>query len=184
MDSLLAKIGIAAVLLLVGAWGGYEFHAGRVAQEHVDKLDAAAKETDRLTGIAQDLGQALAKEARQRADDRVTWRKRLKEAQRAGTLVSVNCPGPSGVRESGQNPAADRPVVLLSAEFVRLWDSALFRRGKTADPGRADEPAGGASPVEPDEALENLDENSERWAACRGEVRWWQGFARQAGWAK
>lgn len=185
MDALLIRLGMVLIVLAIGAYGGYEWRDGQAAKEAKTKLEAAAKENDRLTEIAQDLGQALAKEASGRAEERVTWRKQLKEAKHAGTLVSVNCPEPAAGRGAGgESHGAARPVVLLSGEFVRLWDSALFRRGKTADPGRSDEPAGGAGPVEPDEALDNLDENAERWAACRGEVRWWQGFARQAGWVK
>lgn len=174
MNPILIRLALVAILFGAGAWTGYEWRDGTAAKADLKRAQDAKDEQERLAGIAQDIGQALAKETRGRAGDRVTWRKKLKEAEHAGSLATAEC------------PAQGAAVVRLSADFVRLYDDALLRR-KTDDRPATDDRAGGpgaAQSVDPAAVLDNADENGERWASCRSTLRAWQAYARQAGWVK
>lgn len=156
---------------IAGIYCGYQYHSGQVSKEKADHLADAIKEQDRLKGIAQDIGQALGKEAQARAGERVTWERRLKDAKNR----LVNC-------GNGLSPPADS--VRLTGEYVSLWNSALYRGAKPpTDSPRVDDAAGSAGAA-PADSLENLSENAERWAKCRATLSAWQNFARRAGWVK
>jgi hypothetical protein len=158
------NIAIAlCVGFLAGVGVGYQWLDGRIAKEQRAALKDQIKETERVTGIAQDLGQALGKEAQARADDRITWNRSLKNAK--GKLATC---------EGG--------VPRLSADFVWLRNEALFR-GEAGYPGRTDGPPSGPG-ASADEVLENDSENAERWKQCRNQLKAWQKLAKKSGWVK
>lgn len=173
-QSLAAKALIVISAFAIGSIGGiycgYQYHAGQVAEAETKKLAKAIEEQERLKGIAHEIGQALGFEAQARAKDRIEWERRLRNAK----LVQGTCGG-------GLVPSAD--AFRLSGEYVRLWNSALYRGSAATHPPGVDDAAADAGAA-PADTLTNHSENADRWADCRSRLAAWQQFARRAGWVK
>jgi hypothetical protein len=168
-----------------GAYVGYEWLDGRIAKEQRAAAKAAGEERDRLADVVQAIGKEAAKDAAIRANERITWQQRLKEAQNAGNLVSVVCPNePVGDRAGGDQAAGVVGSCAFTGEFVRLWDDAMLgHQPAPADPAGVDDGPGRTGATAED-ALENVDANGGRWAKCRSILKQWQQYGREAGWVK
>lgn len=140
----------------------------------VKQQQEAAKEQERLSSIAYDIGQELAKTTRARSKDREEWAKRVRDLE-GGIL---ECPSNPGNRVS---PPVN--VGWLSDRVVGLLNESMCR-GEACDPGRADDRTGESFTVQTGDFLIQADANHERWAQCRAQLKGWQDLARRNGWVK
>lgn len=184
MNIVLARIGMAAVLVLVGMVAGavvqeWRFNSGEKARlEKVIKAERA--EVTRLSEIAFDVGQALGAETNARLDAADQHRGELDKWKRKG-VVHVQCPNtpkPVAVPES---------AVSFDADYVRLWNGGLClavaggERAACAASGVDDAGEEAEAPVTPGRLLGNVGENAVRWGECLDRLAGWQAWARKVG---
>lgn len=180
MSDVLAKLGVAALVFVLGLVAGLKLQAWRFDAQEKARLEQQIRderaEVERVTKIAQDIGLALGREAQARARDRHNWNQerealrhaRIELAQPQGTGLTI--------------PLAD---ARLSPDAVRLWNGALCLGLPAAEcPGRADGAAGPAGPASFLAALENHADNAETCNGLRAQVRGWQDWARRVGVAR
>lgn len=87
--------------------------------------------------------------------------------------------------EGGVPPVAgdDYLAVAFQPDFIRLWNDALATGATpTERESKPDVATAGPGVVDAKEVLANLQQNSERWAQCRTQVRQWQETAKMNGW--
>ena len=184
------KLLILLTVLLVGVGAGWMFGSDHEKAKLVRAHEAAqAKLQAALADERESNGKLAAKldaERQGREADRLTFNRRLNDARKnPGKLVDVECPRVLPGHPGGVSPAADPvPRVRLTGDFVRLWNDGLAGGSTQAErASRPDGEAAGPGLVEPVDVLGNLEQNAARWAECRAQVRGWQSWACEFGFA-
>lgn len=184
MNTILARIGIAAVLFCLGLYAGaviqeWRFNAGEKAR--LEKVIKAERdEVKRLNGIAYEVGQALGAEANARLDAADRHRVEIEKWKRKG-VVHVQCPN------TPEPVAVPESAVSFDADFVDQWNGGLclalhgHEREACAAGGVDDPGAEAETPVTPGRLLGNIGENAIRWGECLDRLDGWQSWARKTG---
>lgn len=199
--SLYLTLAVLVLIILVVAgifMGGY-YDGKRAGQDEVraewDRQKVADEKAAAALRQASD-GEVAAAEgkaelARQAADESERkWREVKNAAQKSGVALATcqggTVPVASGVPEHTDGAAADNRVdvpaggggrgVVVTWEFIRLWDSAWTdSNGQPVfgDPSITAGAAGAAdsaSPYGPGDVLDNHQENARRGSACRRQL--------------
>lgn len=204
----LGAIALAVASFAAGVkWEGDARDAAQLQAER-----AARAERDRLADVGRraaiGVAEMLNDERDARERERVEFERRLGETTGALVRCRARPAAPAGSAAAGKppaggfppftpdarpaadpTPAADLAAPVFTGEFAGLWNRALGAGVPPADdPRRAAAPAGGTRAADPEEGvlvqdlLRNLQENGERWAECRAQVRGWQALAGKNGW--
>jgi hypothetical protein len=181
-----AAIRIGALVAVIAGAGvagwmsrGWKEDAGRLDAERAART-LLVETVEGWAAGAQELDRLRAEAEQQAAEDRRTFNRRLKDAQRQGRRL-VGC---EPVPHTGGLAGAD-PAVRFDPAFVGLWNDALAIGLPAPDrPGGDHRPDPAAGVVEPDQILENTADNAEicnglrerlraakRWAEGIGAVR-------------
>ncbi len=193
---ILEKVGLIALVLLVGFVGGLKVQEWRFdAKERaglVKQIKQLREDVQQAKHDHDAVSATLAKAEAQNSQQRLDYERRLRDERKRGTQLVVGCESPvdtepkpagnGGGAPSGPPDAGDhRP--MLTGDFVRLWNIALNTgEGAGVDPGPADGEGEATGPADPWDALDNLEENAGRWKECRDALGGWQDLARRRGW--
>lgn len=122
MNTILARIGIAAIVFMFGLGAGLRLQAWRIdsagRKQLARQLDDERVEVSRLNKLAFDVGQALGAEARARSADGVKAAAAIDQWKRKGVLY-VQCP----TAAAPQAVAGD--AVRFDAGYVGAWNGGL-----------------------------------------------------------
>lgn len=175
---------IVVVVFLAGFTSGIKVESDhRDAQEKtaiVAMHNAYVEGVHKSRAVADAISVQLNNEQTGRQNDKTEFDRKLREAKNANVLGKCEAQNPQP-NAAGGSTVPNAPVIYVNAG---LWDTALkIGSAPGSNPGRVDAPASGAITfVTLEEAYANLGDNSERWAACRSQVRNWQDLARKNGW--
>jgi hypothetical protein len=172
------KIAAAALAALIvftaGAWAGGKLVGNHWQAKEAKRIKAEQKEYARLSDIAYQLGQALAKETVARQADVRRLRAEI-EKWRSHAQVEVECPA-GGVR------LVVPSAIRFGDDFVGLWNGGLCV-GLPATSGscRTDGAPVGTDPVTPETLLGNTIDNAEACNADRARLRNAQKYLKEIG---
>lgn len=178
------------VLIVIAIALGGAF-AGGVTVEgwHRDSGDLASTEAwakqyvadiDRYRGNADLTRAALVMQKKMADDAEAKWI--LEKSKNAKPLATC---APAAEAKPGEAPASNDPVVMLTPEFVGLYNGALeIGLREAGDPGGAHAGTRGPGSVNPDGVLDNVKDNAKLCNGFREVILQWQALARRNGWVK
>lgn len=169
-----AVAGVAVLSAIFGAWGGGKLVNNHWQAKEAKRLQAEQKEYARLSGIAQDLGVALAAEARKRQEDARAWRRKF-DSWRQDASVQVDCPA-QGLK------LVVPGAVRFGDGAVALWNDGLCAGlPKTSGACRPDAAPVGANPVTTESVWDNAADNAAACNADRARLRAAQKYLKEIG---
>lgn len=181
LERILILIAIVGAAIALGYGLGIDHEQAKQARTLRADLAAKDQAIERERTINGAISSELSAERSGREKDRIDFQRRLKNAN-GKPLVVAQCPavGAAGVSQSAAAPVRD---VVFTADFAGLWDDALSIGASEAERSRRIDGGTAGAGFSPDDILGNLAENAERWAGCRTQVRGWQSWACQKGFA-
>lgn len=192
LPSLIPGLGMFAnpwIWIILGALIAAGFVAGaKVEGWHRDSAEKAADQAwmkqyvsdiSRYRTSADLTRAALAMQAKLTQDAETKWK--LEKSRNAKPLAT--CTAAPAAKPGDPPAAAGAPVVMLTPEFIGLYNGALaIGLREAGDPGGTDGAPGGPGSVTPDDVLDNVKDNAKLCNGFRKIITEWQALARRNGW--
>ncbi|MRR49376.1 MAG: hypothetical protein EG825_00435 [Rhodocyclaceae bacterium] len=182
MNETLSKIGLIAIVLLVGFLAGVKVQDWRFnAKEKAvleKKIKAEREEVSRLNKLAMDIGLAMAKDTRARMDEQKKHKAEIEDWKKKGA-VYVECG--SGIK------TVNEAAIGFGADYISLWNGGLClamsgdERQACYSIGANDSSGGANTFITPSKLITNIEDNAYRWGECRNKILHWQRIAKESG---